>query len=237
MYFINEKATPILNTPHFNEVFGDSLPFDDQELVRAVEMIALPRTVFKVVGEKEDYILEVTTEEYPSSISLYIDGRSGSFHSEARERKKELLPPDEVIKIFYSKLGIPYVWGGNYSLGIPEWKTLYPPKKKLSSIEETHWTFHGLDCSGLLYEATGGYTPRNTSELFSFGKEISFEEIAPLDLIIFPGHVIIVLNDREVIESNHTYGGVRISPLDKRLSEIEDSITLCRFHPAFFQIP
>ncbi len=235
MYFISKIATPILNTPHFNEVFGKSLPFDDKQLVRAVEMIAFPNTLFKVMERKKDHILEVTTKEYPSSIPLYIDDRSGSFHLEPKERKKELPPPGEIINKMKERISLPYVWGGNFSAGIPEWKTLYPPKKKISPLEETHWTFHGLDCSGLLYEATNGCTPRNTGDLMTYGREVFLEEIGPLDLILFPGHVIIALDNQEVIESNHTYGGVRTNPLDQRLSEIEEPITFRRFHPAFFQ--
>ena len=65
MYFINDKPTPILNTPNFSDVFGDVLLFDDKKLVRAVEMIALPSMVFKVIQKKEGPILEISTEEYP----------------------------------------------------------------------------------------------------------------------------------------------------------------------------
>ncbi|QVL57817.1 MAG: C40 family peptidase [Simkaniaceae bacterium] len=237
MYFINDIATPILNTPYFSEVFGRQLPFDDQKLVRVVEMIALPRTVFKVIEKKKDHILEVSTEAYPSSTPLYIDERCGSLGSDGKARKKSLPPPEEILKRMKNQQGLPYVWGGNYGEGISEWKSLYPPQKELSSFEETHWTFHGVDCSGLLYQATDGYTPRNTSGLMTFGKEVPLEDIKPLDLILFPGHVIIALGDGKVIESSHLHGGVVINLFDKRLSEIEVPITLRRFHPAFFERP
>lgn len=234
MYFINDKPTPILNTPNFSDVFGDVLLFDDKKLVRAVEMIALPSMVFKVIQKKEGPILEISTEEYPSPIPLFIDSRSGSFHNVVTRRRKRIPSPKEIIKKMKKTEGLPYVWGGNYSKGIPEWKVLYPPSKKLSSFEETHWTFHGVDCSGLLYEATDGYTPRNTKGLMMFGKEVSLKEVKPLDLILFPGHVIIALGDNQVIESNHSLGGVVINPIDKCLSEIEVPFTLRRFHQAFF---
>ncbi|MDN3509180.1 MAG: hypothetical protein P0S93_04095, partial [Candidatus Neptunochlamydia sp.] len=67
------------NTPHFSDVYGGSLPFDNQLLVRAVEMIALPNMIFHVVVEKSETIIEVTTEQYPFSIPLYIDSRFGVF--------------------------------------------------------------------------------------------------------------------------------------------------------------
>lgn len=234
MYFINEKATPILNTPQFTKVFGKALPFDDKGLVRAVEMIALPGTVFKLIEEKDEHILKVTTEDYPYPTPLYIDERSGAFHLQASPRKKVLPPVEEIIHNMKKSVGLPYVWGGNYCMGISEWKELYPPQRKLSTLEETHWTFHGVDCSGLLYEATNGFTPRNTSGLMTFGKEVLMKAVQPLDLILYPGHVIIALDDREVIESKDSYGGVRVSPIDKRLAEIEGPFTLRRFHPASF---
>jgi hypothetical protein len=102
------------------------------------------------------------------------------------------------------------VWGGNYLKGIPEMLEFYKPSGTLSDEVLKRWTLKGVDCSGLLYEATGGYTPRNTNSLFSLGipvdiKGLSPDEIAkklkPLDIIVYKRHVLIVLNSREVIES------------------------------------
>jgi len=68
-YFVVEKPTPILNTPYFKKVFGCVLPFDEQNLVREVEMIALPGMVFEVIQSKEDHVLEVKTCSYPAKSS------------------------------------------------------------------------------------------------------------------------------------------------------------------------
>ena len=91
-----------------------------------------------------------------------------------------------------------------------------------------------MDCSGLLYQATGGWTPRNTSQLVSYGtgvvvegkdaREIA-ESLKPLDLIVWGGHVIIVLDRNTAIESRlrcgrPANGGVVTTPLQQRLSEI-----------------
>ena len=234
MFFINDQPTPILNTPHFSDVYGGSLPFDNKMLVRAVEMIALPNMTFHVLGEKRETIIEVMTEKYPSSTPLYIDSRFGTFCREVVQKKACLPSPELIIDRMKSTVGLPYIWGGNYSKGIPEWKEFYPPQNKLSPFEEAHWTFHGLDCSGLLYEATEGYTPRNTKEMMTYGKEVSVDEIKPLDLILYPGHVVIALGNNETIESQHSSGGVVIRPLDERLSKISGPYILRRFHPAFF---
>ena len=93
----------------------------------------------------------------------------------------------------------------------------------------------GLDCSGLLYEASRGMTPRNTSDLMHFGKQVTLESIQPLDLILYSGHVIIALSNREVIESGLEFGGVVLHPLEERIAKITKPFTVRRFHPASFQ--
>ncbi len=213
-YFVVEKATPLLNTPHFSKVYSSPFPFDKERLIRAVEMVALPGMSFKIIGKHPDHILEVATEEYPSSYSLYIDERFGEFRSSGLRVDKVLPELEEVLRRMRAMVGLPYVWGGNYGAGIADWERYYPPERLLTPFEEAHWTLRGVDCSGLLYEATGGYTPRNTKELASFGREVALETIQPLDLILYPGHVMIALNDREVIESRLEFGGVKITPLE-----------------------
>jgi cell wall-associated NlpC family hydrolase len=100
--------------------------------------------------------------------------------------------------------------------------------------EQDRFLLAGLDCSGLLYQATGGWTPRNTAQLLLFGEAVdiagkSSREIAtvlqPLDLIVWNGHVIIVLDQQTAIESRLECGkpgngGVKMTPLSQRLAEI-----------------
>jgi hypothetical protein len=91
----------------------------------------------------------------------------------------------------------------------------------------------GVDCSGLLYEAAGGFTPRNTSALVRFGKPVPVagltaaelaRRLEPLDLIAWNGHVLIVLDRERLIESRPDCtgraGGVRVRPLSVALEEI-----------------
>jgi hypothetical protein len=93
-----------------------------------------------------------------------------------------------------------------------------------------HWILKGVDCSGLLYEATNGYTPRNTSDLFQFGNFLPIENIEiekniqPLDIILFPGHVIIIINQQTCIESKENHG-VIISQLKTKLHELKQKKT------------
>lgn len=198
-------------------------------------MVALPGMVFQVVKEEENGILQVKTVEYPSSIPIYLDKRSGKYTSHEKGREKELPSMEVILERIKSKVGTPYVWGGNYSAGIPEWLKWYPPQKKLTPFEEIHWMLRGVDCSGLLYEATDGFTPRNTSELMKFGEEVSLEDVKQLDMILYRGHVIIALNKDQVIESDHSRGGVVISQLEERVSKIKKPFMVRRFHPVSFQ--
>lgn len=215
-FCIATKPTPLLNSPDFQKVFGSNhLPLDEKGLLRSLEMIALPGTKFEIQREIGPHIFEVNTQDYPDA-KVFIDSRfTTPATAETKERPKILPEPKTILKRLKAALGLPYVWGGNWSAGIPEILSLYQPPidKNLHST----WTLQGLDCSGLLYEATWGYTPRNTSELIHFGEEVF--SLQPLDILVYPGHVIIVLDETTTIESR--YGkGVVLESLPKRLSEL-----------------
>lgn len=220
-YAVAVLPTPVLNTPDFNSVFGGSdgrtLKLTPKNLVEEVEFIALPHTVFiieETIRKGGREILKVTTKDYPyhAVSGYYIDSRFVEKRFEKpQERLRKLPDKDTVIKKLLSADGAIYVWGGNYSKGIPEMLEFYKPSGTLSDDVLKRWTLKGVDCSGLLYEATGGYTPRNTESLFYFGSPVNVEglspdEIAkklkPLDIIVYKRHVLIVLNSKEVIESS-----------------------------------
>lgn len=232
-YFIPKVSLPVLNRVDFKSVFGGvtgTLPFDHCNLVRAVEMIAFPGTVFEIVAKHSDYILEVRTAEYPSMVPLFVDERFGA-QTENRppEREKKLPSPEVILERMKNQLGKPYIWGGNRSVGVPELLRYYPPAKILSPLESVSWTCQGVDCSGLLYEATDGALPRNTQDLLFVGKSVPIKGVdwkeipsllQPLDLLIWKGHMTIVYDHKHVIESKHEWGGVCMTDLQKRLKII-----------------
>lgn len=233
MFAIAKLPAPILNTPHFHETFGGSdgctLPFDEKGLLRAVETIALPETKFQLLEKCEEYVFRVKTAEYPGD-DLFVDERFLlPAYEETPERRRALPEPQEILNSLKKHVGISYVWGGNF-LGIPQMLDFYPPSKALDEKTLITWTFQGLDCSGLLYLATDGCTPRNTSDLVTFGKSLSIKGkspleiqklVKPLDIIVWKGHVVIVLNQEQVIESRAGFGVV-ITTLTSRLKEILD---------------
>ena len=231
MFAIAKLPTPILNTPDFEHIFGGSdgatLPLDDQGLLRAVETVALPGTKFALHEKYGPHVARITTHEYPGD-KLFVDTRFLTKADAATpERAKKLPSTTQIIHALKSHLGASYVWGGSW-MGIPQMLDFYPPAKPLTNTALTIWTFHGLDCSGILYLATNGCTPRNTSELVTFGKSLPIEnkspkEIAqllkPLDLIVWKGHVLVLLNPEQTIESRRGFGVVT-ADLQDRLQEI-----------------
>jgi len=242
-YAVPRSATPVLNTPAFSSVFGGadgaSLKTDRCGQVRALEFIALPGTVFTIRAQKTDgknTIFRVETNEYPSpkDSALYVDSRFVELREEMPPSRLPTLPSKAaIIAALKTSVGAPYVWGGNVQGGVGELIGLFYGGN-VPEAARRKLTLAGLDCSGLLFQATGGWTPRNTSQLTSFGNAVrvagkSLNEIVgslePLDLIVWNGHVIIVLDRQTVIESRLECGkmgkgGVVTTLLQRRLAEI-----------------
>jgi hypothetical protein len=221
-------ATVISNAPLFNqkEISKAFLNYDEFHLVREIETILFPESVLTILNE-ENQVCEVTTEEYPSVKSLYIDYRFiNKIDKKPDLRKKNLPSKNIMIEKLRTVPNLPYIWGGNVPEGIPKLLTLYPPERPLSSFDYLYWQLKGVDCSGLLYWLTNGSTPRNTSEIITTYPEV--KTLKPLDLIAWKGHNLIVLPNNQVIESRQ-YDGIVRSDLTKRLKEIE------KFEPKFFR--
>lgn len=242
-YGIARSAAPVLNTADIAGIFGGrdgrTLKTDRCGQVRELEFIALPGTVFRlldVVQREKTNVYRVETDEYPvpPGTALYVDSRFIRVLGEQPIARQHRLPRREsIISTLKSAVDSPYVWGGNVRQGVPELSGMFY-QGQFSAADERRLTLAGLDCSGLLYEATDGWTPRNTSRLVSYGRGIpaagkSAADLAgllePLDLIVWNGHVIIVLDRETAIESRLECGqpgngGVVATPLKQRLAEI-----------------
>ena len=232
-FAVAKTNTPVLNTKDFKAVFGgergNKIKTDKQGFIRELEFIAPEKSVFEILASyKEDdyFIFKVKTNEYPTNTTLFIDSR---FVEVKVQRPDERKKPDFTVEMVQDALesleGYPYMWGGNFAEGIPELLKYYPPEVELSDSEEFLWCLKGVDCSGLLYQATGGKTPRNSSALIHFGEPVEIEDkdideiidiLKPLDLIGWNGHVMIVLDDKFIIESSPSKG-VHKTEIKKRL--------------------
>lgn len=252
LFAVARTNTPVLYTSDFDAVFGGSdgvsLKFDDYGEIDELEFIALPGTAFtvhKVIEGKAGKIYQVTTNDYnyPTEKGYYVDGRFIDLQDTMpAERKRDLPEKEAVIAELKKANGAIYTWGGNVNGGIPELLEFYPPKKDIPVELKDQWALKGADCSGLLYEATNGYIPRNTSDLVSFGDPVAIEGLSvdeiqqmvqPLDIIVWRGHLIVVLDKYTVIQSSLDYdsetegfqGGVKISEIKSVLTKLLEKRT------------
>ena len=242
------NPAPILNTKNFNSVFGGKnkrdLKTDEKGHIRALEFIALKDMIFEII-EKTDfpYIYKIKCDFYKNNYyeksELYIDSRFTTFIKDQKEISlKYILDKKKILKNLLSYLGREYLWGGNFSKGIKTLSKYYPAAKSLQQKEKDKWILKGVDCSGILFEATNGYTPRNTSELLNykepvFIKDLKPDQIAknvkPLDIIVFKGHDVIVLDSNYTIESSENFGVIK-TPLIERLNEIHKTKKAANFY-------
>ena len=241
-YAVSVLYTPVLNTPDFESVFGgsdgSSVKLDNRGLIGEMEFIAFPNTVFSIIETipKDNYsILKITTNDYPYfSSDLFIDSRFVRLLDTLPEDRNQSLPEkSEILFRLKSFEGLPYMWGGNYGEGIEQLLEFYKPASEPDTETKSKWCLKGVDCSGLLYQVTDGSTPRNTSSLITYGEGIDiqnknavqiYELLKPLDLIVWSGHVIIVLDDDTVIQSTPGSGVHRSDLLSKLKSVLKEKI-------------
>jgi hypothetical protein len=231
-YAVAISPTPVLNTPAFAKVFSGAQKLDPCKGVRPIEFIALPGTLFSIEGEQVKdgvTVYRVTSNDYPyrTTSGYFVDARFLKPVEGTPEERPRALPELALVQQrLLAALGKPYVWGGNVKDGVALLRQLYPKGDPLA----------GVDCSGLLYEATDGFTPRNTSALTTFGEAVPVaglssvriaQRLQPLDLIVWKGHVMIVLDRDSFIESvmgcEGGGSGVRLTPLRDGLRRIMKS--------------
>lgn len=235
-FAITRHPTPVLTTSAFKACFGaedgSSLPLDEQQLLRPVEMILLTHSKVELLEDRGESIWKIRTLEHPSKEALYVDERFlARVEDSFPERERAVLSKKEILDRLQQQIGVRYIWGGNWPQGVPQMLHWYQPKAKyetLSPLLLDTWQLKGVDCSGLLYFASDGNTPRNTAELVKWGKGLEIEnsgadaivkKLKPLDLIVWKGHVLICLNSDTLIESRAGVG-VITHPAQERLSEI-----------------
>ena len=227
-YAVSKYFTPVLNSPDFNSVYGgkngSTLKRSNNGLIKELEYVAYPGSVFEILSEikKEDHkIYRVKTDEYEIpelGIELFIDSRFIGLTDFKPEKRKINLPSkNEIFEYLDKSVGAMYVWGANNLDGVPQMFEYYAPKGNPGESEKKEWMMKGLDCSGLLYEATNGYTARNTHQLVYIGESVKISgltagqiasKVKPLDLIVWKGHIILVYDENTTIESSFSAGEV-----------------------------
>ena len=91
-----------------------------------------------------------------------------------------------VVSYAMQFVGNPYVWAG-YSLT------------------------NGVDCSGFVHEVYAHFgisTPRYSQAFKSVGQAVSFDNIQPGDVVVYPGHVAIYAGGGVIVEAQSTKAGI-----------------------------
>jgi len=231
-------ATPVYLSRFFPRHLGNAGVLGRRaRLYHALAFTAYPDSAF-VVHERARVegrdVLRVTTAEAPGA-TYWVDERHVRVASKPfPERTRNMPAAAKVLRALEQAAaqGVPYCWGCNFAAGVPRLRADYGLTAR--QLTRYPWDFAGVDCSGLLYEATDGSTPRDTSLLLGYGSPVAIQGrtlaellnlLKPLDLIIWQGHMLIVLENGQVVESinKHARRFVRKtvkSPLAVRLAEI-----------------
>lgn len=91
-----------------------------------------------------------------------------------------------VVSYAMQFVGNPYVWAGN-------------------SLT------NGVDCSGFVHEVYAHFgisTPRYSRAFKSVGQAVSFDNIQPGDVVVYPGHVAIYAGGGVIVEAQSTKAGI-----------------------------
>jgi hypothetical protein len=236
-FAITQYPTPVFNTPDISKCFGgndgDSLTLNDKELMKEVETILFAQTPVELLEQvAQSSIWKIRTDAYNYGGPYYLDERFIRRHPNTPPHRVVSVPPLLTVIFKLNRLvGTRYIWGGNWPEGISLIPHMYPPRtplNKLPALIQDTWTLKGLDCSGLFYYVSNGFTPRNTSGLLHFGRVVPIEgltvneiinKVNDLDLIVWDGHVVGVLDHKTTIESRHPEGVVT-QDIKERLWEI-----------------
>lgn len=219
-YGIANYYTPIFYTYNIRNIFGGNngktLKLDDYNQIDEVESIAFSWAIFEIYGEIKDWentVYKIYTRDYDylTKTGYYIDSRFVKIVDAKPENTDKTLPSAQTILERVKTLKwSQYVRWWNAPYGIPQILDFYPPNWNIDENLKNKWILSWVDCSGLLYYATDGYTPRNTSSLITYwtGVEIQWlaideiiSKLKPLDIIVWRGHMILVIDQDTVIES------------------------------------
>jgi hypothetical protein len=215
--------TPLFNKNTFYKEINYNGGVDKTFHLRILETVAFPKTTIVKIGEV-DGILELIFPKYSKTMHLFT---FSSFIQEGEGEEKNIPSKNQILNDLLNFPKIPYLLGGTTPFVIDMMSFLTH-----DVFTNRHRKIFGIDCSGLLYFVTNGYLPRNTSQMWEIGKQV--KDIEPLDIILFPGHVIIYLTDGKVIESRQ-FDGVTISKWEERISQIPKEYKIIRWYPQAFE--
>lgn len=149
----------------------------------------------KIIQEQEAAAAAAAAANSSSGSSSYDGGGAGKGGSIASDyasgggknpSASTGVSGSSVVSYAMQFVGNPYVWAGN-------------------SLT------NGVDCSGFVhevYEHFGISTPRYSQAFKSVGQAVSFDNIQPGDVVVYPGHVAIYAGGGVIVEAQSTKAGI-----------------------------
>lgn len=146
----------------------------------------------KIIQEQEAAAARANSSSGSSSYDGGGAGKGGSIASDyasgggKNPSASTGVSGSSVVSYAMQFVGNPYVWGGN-------------------SLT------NGVDCSGFVhevYEHFGISTPRYSQAFKSVGQAVSFDNIQPGDVVVYPGHVAIYAGGGVIVEAQSTKAGI-----------------------------
>lgn len=152
--------------------------------------------------QKAEEVVEASSSGTPEEAFSYAESReeeearlAAEAEEAARKAEEEAQAAREaagsgqaVVDYACQFIGNPYVWGG------------------------TSLT-NGADCSGFVqsvYAHFGVSLPRTSAEMRSAGREVSYSEAVPGDIICYDGHVGIYMGDGQIVNAINSRKGIGI---------------------------
>ncbi|MBN1633509.1 MAG: hypothetical protein JW917_05015 [Ignavibacteria bacterium] len=225
-YVSARTYTPVFNIPDiykFLSEIEEEIKTDKKGLIPEISYIAPPGEEFEIIGitkQNDHTIFKIKPAN--SEKTYYIDSRFTE-RSDGKKNQGEKLSKEEIIRNLKAMEGYPYEYGGATANGVYKFESMY----EIKGLREK-WKPKGLDCSGLIYQATNGAIPRSSSEIVKYGEGLDIEGkklddiidmLEPLDIIGYPGHVLIVIDKNSVMESSPKKG-VRILQTETRIKQL-----------------
>lgn len=146
----------------------------------------------KIIQEQEAAAARANSSSGSSSYDGGGAGKGGSIASDyasgggKNPSASTGVSGSSVVSYAMQFVGNPYVWAGN-------------------SLT------NGVDCSGFVhevYEHFGISTPRYSQAFKSVGQAVSFDNIQPGDVVVYPGHVAIYAGGGVIVEAQSTKAGI-----------------------------
>lgn len=139
---------------------------------------------------EEAFSYAESREEEEARLAAEAEEAARKAEEEARAAREAAGSGQAVVDYACQFIGNPYVWGG------------------------TSLT-NGADCSGFVqsvYAHFGVSLPRTSAEMRSAGREVSYSEALPGDIICYNGHVGIYMGDGQIVNAINSRKGIGILP-------------------------